>query len=293
VRVTHQSIASHVLTGLQGNITRIGETQVKLSSGKQVAKPSDSPTGAASAMSLRSQMAANKQYARNADDGIGWLSTVDSSLTTTVEQISRVRNLALQGMSTGAYGSPENREALASEIDSIRASLIGVANSTYLDRPVFGGTTTGGVAYDPAGTWVGDAGKVERVVGPNTKVQVNTVGTQVFGVGNEQLFKILEDVAADLRNSPGAVGTDINRLDDATRKIQSELSNVGGRYNQVMTMRQSADDAVLNLSKALSDVEDIDLPKTITELQLQQTAYQAALAAGARVVQPSLVEFLR
>lgn len=293
MRVTHQTIAAHVLSGLQSNITRIGETQVKLSSGKQVARPSDSPTGAASAMSLRSEMAAHRQYSRNADDGLGWLSTVDTALTTTVEQMTRARNLALQGMSTGAFGSPENREALAAEIDAIRESLIGVANTTYLDRPVFGGTTAGGAAYDATGTWAGDSGKVERVVGPNTKVQVNTVGRDVFGQGNDQLFKILEDLASNLRVAPGALTNDIDRLDAAMRRIQSELSNVGGRYNQVMTMRQSADDAVLNLSKALSDVEDIDLPKTITELQLQQTAYQAALAAGARVVQPSLVEFLR
>jgi flagellar hook-associated protein 3 FlgL len=43
----------------------------------------------------------------------------------------------------------------------------------------------------------------------------------------------------------------------------------------------------------VSDVEDIDLPKTISDMQLQQVAYQAALAAGAKVVQPSLVDFLR
>jgi flagellar hook-associated protein 3 FlgL len=60
-----------------------------------------------------------------------------------------------------------------------------------------------------------------------------------------------------------------------------------------MQMRQAADDRVLSLTGQLSEVEDIDLPKTITELQLQQTAYQAALAATARVVQPSLVDFLR
>jgi flagellar hook-associated protein 3 FlgL len=50
---------------------------------------------------------------------------------------------------------------------------------------------------------------------------------------------------------------------------------------------------VLDLRAQLSNVEDIDLPKTITELALQQTAYQAALAATAKVIQPSLVDFLR
>jgi flagellar hook-associated protein 3 FlgL len=68
---------------------------------------------------------------------------------------------------------------------------------------------------------------------------------------------------------------------------------VGARYNQLTQARQAADDKVLSLTSQLSDVEDIDLPKTLTDLQLQQTAYQAALAAAGRVVQPSLVDFLR
>jgi flagellar hook-associated protein 3 FlgL len=58
-------------------------------------------------------------------------------------------------------------------------------------------------------------------------------------------------------------------------------------------MQQAAQNRVQDLQSQLSDVEDIDLPKTITELSLQQTAYQAALAATAKVIQPSLVDFLR
>ena len=75
--------------------------------------------------------------------------------------------------------------------------------------------------------------------------------------------------------------------------VQGGLSTVGARYNQVEQMRQTADDRVLNLTTQLSNVEDIDLPKTITDLQLQQTSYQVALAAAAKVVQPSLIDFLR
>jgi flagellar hook-associated protein 3 FlgL len=89
------------------------------------------------------------------------------------------------------------------------------------------------------------------------------------------------------------LGDDLDRLDTISVGIRNGLSTVGARTNQLERMRQAADDAVLNVSKTLSDVEDIDLPQTITELQLQQTAYQAALAAGARVVQPSLIDFLR
>jgi flagellar hook-associated protein 3 FlgL len=58
-------------------------------------------------------------------------------------------------------------------------------------------------------------------------------------------------------------------------------------------MKQAAEDRVLAVTAQLSDVEDIDLPKTIMEMQLQQTSYQAALAASAKVIQPSLIDFLR
>jgi flagellar hook-associated protein 3 FlgL len=85
----------------------------------------------------------------------------------------------------------------------------------------------------------------------------------------------------------------LTSLDATAVGVKNGLATVGARTNQLQRMRQAADDAVLNVSKTLSDVEDIDLPQTITELQLQQTAYQAALAAGCPVVQPSLIDFLR
>ena len=58
-------------------------------------------------------------------------------------------------------------------------------------------------------------------------------------------------------------------------------------------MKDSAESRVLAVTSQLSDIEDIDLPKVIMEMQLQQTSYQAALAASAKVIQPSLIDFLR
>jgi flagellar hook-associated protein 3 FlgL len=293
MRVTHQTLAASVLAGLQSNVTKLGEIQQKLSSGKQISRPSDSPAGTGSAMVLRSEMSSNSQYTRNADDGLGWLGAADTALTTTLDQTARARELILQASSSGTYSTPESRAALAAEVDNLRDATLGLANATYLDRPVFGGTTTGSSAYAQDGTYTGDAGQVIRTVGANMKVRVDAEGPAVFGTGTGQLFKVLGDIADHLRNSPASLQADVARLDNASAKVQAGLSTVGARYNQVNRMRQAADDNVLNLSKSLSDIEDIDLPKTITELQLQQTAYQAALAAGARAVQPSLVDFIK
>jgi flagellar hook-associated protein 3 FlgL len=210
-----------------------------------------------------------------------------------MDQVRRVRELTLQGMSNGTAGSPAAREALAAEIDQIRTSLISVANTRYEDRPVFGGTTAGGTAYDAAGAYVGEAEDVERTVGPGVRVRVDTGGPATFGTGNTQLFTVLADISQSLRTDPSTLGDGLGRLDTAMQTLQTQLSDIGARYNRLGQMRQTAEDSLLTLRTQLSDVEDIDLPETIMHLQLQQTAYQAALGATARAVQPSLMDFLR
>jgi flagellar hook-associated protein 3 FlgL len=290
IRVTERSIATSVLAGLQNNIAKLADTQNKLSSGKQLQRASDAPGDAVMAMQYRSDLTNLQQYSRNADDGIGWLSTADNALTSGVTQLSRAKELVLSGMSSGSFGGPA---ALADEIDNIRDSLLGLANSTYLDRPVFGGTTNGSIAYQTDGTYVGDTGSVLRTASGSAKVRVDTTASDVFGTGNEQVFTLLTTIAADLRGDGTGLPNDLTNLNKATTTMQAGLSSVGARSNRLSQLQSYADSRVVDLTNQVSTVEDIDLPKTITELTLQQTAYQAALAATAKVVQPSLVDFLR
>ncbi len=292
-RVTQQSIANRALTGLQGNLTKLSKLQEQLSSGKQITRPSDSPTATASMMELRAETRVNQQYSRNADNGLGWLTTVNDALGSGVGQARRARDLTLQGMSAGVSGSPQARAAIAAEIDSIRESLINVANSRFGDRPVFGGTTSGGQAYDAAGVYLSAPDQVLRTVGPGVRVRVDTDGPTAFGSGDTQIFAVLADISQVMRTDPGSLGPALDRLDAALQTLQTQVSDVGARYNRLAQMRQTAEDKILTLRTQLSDVEDIDLPETIMRLKLQETAYQAALGATARALQPSLMDFLR
>jgi flagellar hook-associated protein 3 FlgL len=257
-----------------------------------ISRPSDSPTGTIVAMQIRGDLRQLQQYSRNADDGKGWLNTVDSALTASMDLVHRAREQALTGTSTGS--SDQNaREALAGEVDRLRESLIGLANTKYLDRPVFGGTTTGSVAFDQNGGYVGDTGQVLRSAGAGIKVRVDSPAANTYGTGPSQLFTVLAQVSSDLRNNPAALGNDLDLIDTASKQLQSQLSDVGARYNQLVQLGQAGAERTDQLRASLSDVEDVDLPKTIMELQLQQVAYQVALAAAARVIQPSLQDFLR
>lgn len=292
VRVTQHSIGMRTLAGLQGNLAKLGTLQQQLSSGKLISKPSDSPAGTVSAMQFRSQIRTNEQWSRNAQDGLGWLGTIDNTLTGALPQISRARDLTVQGLNAGAMGQ-DARDALAKEVSGLRESLIGTANTTYLGRPVFGGTTGGTAAYASDGTYVGTGDAVLRTAGDGDPVRVDVTGPEAFGDASTGLFATLKSISDHLSSGDGAaLQKDLAALDAATSGVKGALAGVGARENRLDQLGQGADDRVITLKSGLSDVEDIDLPKTIVDLQLQNTAYQAALGATQRIITPSLADFL-
>ena len=301
-RITQRSLTSTSLAGLQGNLARMQRLQEQLSSGKAVNRPSDSPSGAVNALRYRADIRRNEQLSRNASDGIAWLGQADTSLTDGLSLIRRVRDLVLQGVN--ASTDQAGRDAIANEIDGIRDGMLALANTSYLGRPIFAGNAGGSVAYDASGTYLGDNGAVSRAVSPGVEVQVNVTGPDAFSFaatspgGPTDIFATLAKISADLRSgTPVAIETvrneDLSALDAGFVKMQQALATVGGRYHQVETMRNRNESDAINLASALGEVESIDLPKTVMDLQMQEVAYQSALAATARVIQPSLVDFLR
>jgi flagellar hook-associated protein 3 FlgL len=285
------------MEGLNASLDRTTTLQEQLSSSRQINRPSDSPIGTVSAMQMRSDIRRADQFGRNANDGLSWLGIADNTLTAMNDTIGRVRELTIQGMNASMDAG--SRANIAAEITTLRDTLVGQANAKYLDRPIFAGNAGSVLAYDPTTTtFSGSAGDlIERRVAPNLKVRVNLTGPEIFGpdgagaAGN--LFQVVNQIATDLVSNPSALGTDLNALDARSSSLQNRLGEVGAKYNQVEGMKSRADDQMTALQGSLSDIENVDLPKTITDLQLQDVAYQAALAATAKVIQPSLVDFLR
>lgn len=292
-RVTQQTLQRSTLNNLQVNLGTMSRLQAQLSSGKTITKPSDDPGGTAEAMQLRAQMRANEQHGRNADNAEGWLSMVDSSLSTVMTSLRRARDLTVQGASTGVLSSTA-REALAVEIESIKESLLAEANTTYMGRPVFAGTSDAGKAFDETTyEWTGTpSATVDRRIAPNTTVRVDGDGLALFGTGDTSLFAELDALVTDLR-AGNSVSDHINTIDDRMTGLLSEVGGVGSRFSQVLTAKKTIETVKMDLSGQLAGVEDIDLAAVIVELQLQEVAYQAALGATQRVLQPTLLDFLR
>ncbi len=292
-RVTQSMMAERSLAGMQLGLTRLAKVQEQLSTGRILNRPSDSPIDAASAMSLRKGLDDQQQFLRNTSDGLAWLNTADSTLSSMSLQIRKARELALQGANTGAL-SADARNALATEIEGIRQGLIKDANTTYLDRPILGGITAGRTAYDDSGAFVGQAGAVTRTVATGVRINVNVDGPTVVGPDGANLFDDLAALATAIRaGDSAATATGLDALQAGLGRVTNALSDIGSRTVRVESAQQAAIDAELSVKTSLSEVENTDLPKALMELKLQETAYQAALASTARVMQPSLIDFLR
>lgn len=292
-RVTQKMLAGQSVASLQTGLERLAKVQEQLSTGRVINRPSDSPVGALSAMRFREAISTQEQYSRNADNGVGWLSTIDTSLGSMSDGVRRARELGLQGASTGSSSSAA-RAALAAEVDQLRESLISQANTSYLGRPVLGGVTAGSTAFDAGGAYVGTPGAVERTVGDGVRVRVDLTGTDVVGVNGASLFDDLDNLSAALvAGDSAAMRAALSSLEGRLNTIVAARATVGATQNRIEAAAQKASDAMVSLGSSLSEVENTDLPKAIVDLKLQEVAYQAALASTARVMQPSLVDFLR
>src|SRR5437879_4479191 len=209
IRATPRSTMQIALDNLTTNLDKMSTLQEHLSSGKALNRPSDSPIQTVQAMQYRSDIRRNDQFQRNADDGLNWLGMADNTLTSMLSTVGRVKELVLQGMngSTDAV----QRGNIAQEVIALRDTLVGQANTKYLDRPIFAGNSNTTGAYDPTTlTFVGSANDlIERRVAPNQKVRVNMTGPEVFGpdgagIGGN-LFQVVDQIATDLVSNPSAL----------------------------------------------------------------------------------------
>ncbi len=294
-RVTQSMLTERSMTRLQSSLSRMADIQEHLSTGRVLNRASDNPGDAATAMRLRASVNAQQQYARNAQDGQGWLDSLDSTLGSSNDIVRLARELGTQGVS-GAMNQ-QSREALAIQVDELRANLLGAANTSYVGRPVFGGTTAGTKAFtETAGvvTFAGDTNPVNRTVADGVTIDVSSGGPVTFGPDGDNVFDHLSALSTALRaGDVTGIQAGIGSLATDGDRLVSARASVGARANSIEAATVKAGDTELTLSNALAEIENADLPQTLIDLKMQEVAYQAALAATSRVLQPSLVDFLR
>ena len=295
MRVTTGMLINTVVHDLEDRLAQMAKRQEELSSGRRLNRPSDDPGGVAAALRLRAERAENEQYRQNMDDAIAWLNTTDAALRDTVSTLQRVREIAVAGANQTL--PQDSLNALAAEVVQLKKHLGDVANATYAGRYIFGGTKTTTPPYDPAtGTWNGTSDIFEYEIAPKVKVPVNIDGQVVFnGTVAPNVFTTLDNLVTNLRNNDVASisGSRLSELDQIIDNTLAVLAEVGARVNRLEMSVSRLEATDVDLTKLLSQIEDTDMAKALMDLKSQENGYRATLAVGARIIQPSLVDFLR
>jgi flagellar hook-associated protein 3 FlgL len=292
MRITSEAMVLRSVDRLQTRLERYERAQTELATGRTILAPSDDPAGARRSISLRSSLQAREQELKNIDDARGWLDAADTQLQTVVDRLRRVRELATQGAS---HGDDNVRSALATEVRQITEEIAGIANTRHLDRPLFGGFSDENPVR-PDRTIADGEDAVLRRVSDSEQVRINVTAAEwmVPRDGSPDLLAFLGQLADDLQaGDSAAISGHLGTLQARSTQVADNLSVIGAATNRIESARARSIDLSLTLRTELSNVEDLDLSRGIMELQIQEVAYEATLAALGRALPPSLVGFLR
>ncbi|MCG7433834.1 flagellar hook-associated protein FlgL [Lysinibacillus fusiformis] len=300
MRVTQSMLSSNMLRNLNISYGKMSKLQDQINSGSKITRPSDDPVIAVKGMGNRRDLAKVEQYTRNMITAGSWLDSTDESLNQVGEQMKRVRELVIQAATDS--NTSEDRDKIKKEIDQIRQQLQDVGNTNIGGSYIFSGTRTNeplfiGGAINPNTNQ--ESVKVEIYDG--IQLSVNTPGKDLFNNIDDMMGKI-----SDLLGDPTKTGAEIGDMlggvsssstdDDITamhNKVLAAQADIGARQNRVEMMENRLGIREVSVTKQLRDNESVDYAKAITEMVTHESIHQAALSVGSKIIQQTLVDFIR
>lgn len=296
MRVTQSMLSNNMLRNLSTSYNKMGKLQEQITTGKKVNRPSDDPVVAMKGMGYRMQVDKVAQYQRNLGEVHNQLDSSDDAL----DQVGKVLHRANDLMVNAPNGtlSQEDREAILAEVKQLREQVKDIANTKVGDKYIFSGTKTSEPLFKD-GTIQTDAafGKdVEIEVFDGVMLTVNTDAMKMFKDIDDMFGQIVEAI----KPSDGSTPADSAELDEFIKGIQTQMdvvltkrADIGARQNRAEMMGNRLESQEGAAKKQMSENEDIDYEKVITDMITQEAIHNAALSVGARIIQPSLVDFLR
>lgn len=293
MRVTQSMLAGSSLRNLSKSYEKMGTYQDQLATGKKINRPSDDPVVAMKGMHYRTNLTEVEQYQRNISEAYQWMENSEAGIEQGTQVLQRVRELMVQA-SNGTNG-PEDLKAIGAEIKQLKEDLVGSANTQVAGNYIFNGTQTkeAPVTLNADGTVTVniDKSSFEIEVSKGVQLKANINSDNVF---SEDLFAVMGSIEKAL-SSGDASGLDglLSDLDGKMDSMSAERAELGARYNRLELIEDRVGKQEIVSTRILSENEDADLEKVIMDLTAQESIHRAALSVGARIIQPTLMDFLR
>ncbi len=300
-RVTQESLSRTTLSNIKLNYKKMQEIQEKLSSGKQINRPSDDPSGTRKVLGLRAEEIQVQQFLDNTETAKEQINYTSNTLESIQEIFTKIKQLAIQA-SDDTLGQSD-RKITAGELNELLESVLQNANTDNNGRYIFSGTKTLTSAFtatrDSSGnissvSYNGNNEEIKYQIGPNTFIQVNLPGGKLFQ--DNKAFSTLVSLRDSLKASTfdsTAFSNLRNTLDTATNALSTEITRFGAKANRLEMTTNSLENSQTALKELISYTEDADIASLIMNLKHQENVLQASLQTGAKIIQPTLLDFLR
>jgi flagellar hook-associated protein 3 FlgL len=286
-----------ILADLQQSQSTLNTTLQEVSTGKSVTVPSDNPGASAQMVQNTIETANVDQYTQNITDVMTTVQTAASALSSVASSLTQAVSLGTEG--ANGTNSPANLATLAQQVQSILASVVSDANTSVEGTYLFGGTASTTVPYtadssSPTGyTYNGNSNVNSVAVGDNLNVQVNVAGSQIFSDSSNSVLGALSSLASALQSGNSSqISTATTAVSSALNLVgqqQGFYSNAEGRLNAQETVLQQD---TVTLTSQQNNLIGVDEATAATELSQAETDNSAALAAAAKVLPNSLLNYL-
>lgn len=301
MRISTSYIQQQSVDAMLRQQTELAKTQQQVSTGERIQSPSDDPVAAVRILGIERDLNLTQQYQSNADVAENKLNISDGVLTSAVDIMQRIRELAVQGLND--TNDANARAGIAEEISQLNRTLVSLANTTDANGEyLFSGYQSNTQAFDPTTyAYNGDSGQRNVRVGGGYLVEISDPGDQIFVStkldGNTQaIFQTIDDFATALSNN--TVGTAPNNgdflsnVDTALNRVFQTRTSVGTRLNAIDQQRAINEASIASLESNLSQLKDLDYTEALTRLNQQSIGLQAAQQAYVKVQGLSLFNFI-
>ncbi len=301
-RITPAMVTASTLNDLSSALAALDRTSDELSSGKTILEPSDNPYGAGRVIDLQSQLDGLSDYESNVHDGIAWESTASSAMASVNSSAQRVRELLLQA--ANGTNNQTDLETIAAQVEQLTEGVKQDADTQYAGQYIFAGTLTTSPPYEQGASdeYQGNAETISRAVGPGATVTISTNISTLLGngeaSGDGKLLDTLRTIVGHLRGGTAAdreelTNTDLKNLDTNLETLSELQATAGSATDQLQSALSRNEDLQTSISQSLSSTMDTNVAAVSIAYANEQAAYNAALRAGATIVQESLLNFLQ
>ncbi|NOZ28622.1 MAG: flagellar hook-associated protein 3 [Chloroflexi bacterium] len=296
MRITQRRLIEEANQNISDHLSRLQRLQSVVASGKRIQKPEDDPIGVERALEIRSHLRGLETTLRNLGLTTDWLGATDKALRDLGDVVKRAHALALRAVNE-ANQSPEAFQGWIVEVDAMLRQAVQIGNSSHRGLYLFSGRRVNTAPFELVSTptpqviYHGDGGALEHELEEGLRIQINVPG-------DHPLFQQVFDSLTGLRSALEAQDTDgirssIEDIEQALDTTLEALAVIGSRADRVDATESRLREWELDLRQLLSDVEDADMAEAVLNLNVEDQAYRALLAASARLVGPSLVDYLR